>query len=161
MMVKKESMSRGEAVLGILTLCLGPLHLMLIIPNGIGLGYGGYSLWSYALSGLYMLTVLGTDCFMLCNGRFELARALRRYWGSSIITVALAVVLTHIPFPPLIDGAGMGGLLMLYTPYLIVVPVMEWLGFSADNFMLGCGYTAVFCIANWGICRFFVRDCGR
>lgn len=156
-MAEKGEMGRGEAVLGILTLCLGPLHLTLIIPNGVGVGYGSYSPWSYALTGLYMLIVLGTDCFMLCKGKFGLSRALRKYWVSSMIAAALAVLLTYIPFPPVIDGAGIGGLLMLYTPFLMVVPVMEWLGFTTDHFLLECGYTAAFCAVNWTVCRFFVR----
>ncbi|MCI8400189.1 MAG: hypothetical protein HFF90_12470 [Oscillibacter sp.] len=157
-MAEKGKMGRTEAVLGILTLCLGPLHLYLSWSNffnSIDKGYGhSYPALSYVLIGVYLLIVLGTDCFMLLKGRFEMARALRRYWGSSVIAVGLLLVI-HVSFPDSLAVI----FPMVYSPYVVLVPVIEWLGMPENAWWVS-GFVAAFCLVNWAVCRFCVRDCG-
>ena len=103
---------------------------------------------------VYLLIVLGTDCFMLLKGRFEMARALRRYWGSSVIAVGLLLVI-HVSFPDSLAVI----FPMVYSPYVVLVPVIEWLGMPENAWWVS-GFVAAFCLVNWAVCRFCVRDCG-
>lgn len=136
------------------------LHLYLSflnLANGIDKGYGhSFPVHSYVLIGVYLLIVLATDAFMLCQRRFEPAKALCRYWGSAFIAVALVLFLYFV-----MSGAAdmIKALSLLYAPCVVLRPLLEFLGITANESFDYVSVTAVgcFCLFNWAVCKFAVR----
>lgn len=87
-------MKRLEAWLCVFVTCLVPLHIYLSFLNvvsGIDKGYGHrYPARTYVLTAVYLLIVFSADAFFIRTGRFELAEALRRYWGFACAAILIA-----------------------------------------------------------------------
>lgn len=149
---------RLECILCFSVAGLVPLHLYLDLFNlthGIDKGYGhSFPMSSYVLIGVYLLIVLTTDIFMIRYRKFEVARALRKYWGSACIALIVAGVL-HFALDRLTE---ISFLCLLYAPFMVLVPLLELLGVPVYGHTSLFSVAAVggFCLMNWAICRFWV-----
>ena len=149
-----------EYILCFLNAGLILLHLYLDFFNlthGIDKGYGhSFPLCSYVLIGAYLLVVLATDIFMIRCRQFELCKTLRKYWGSACIALIVVGVL-HFALDRLME---ISFLCLLYTPFLVLVPLLEFLGVppSGETTLFSIAAVGAFCLFNWAVCRFAVKE---
>ena len=158
--MEETRLDRLECILCFLNAGLVLLHLYLDLFNlthGIDKGYGhSFPLRSYVLIGAYLLVVLTTDVFMIRYRKFELSRALRRYWGSACIALIVVGVL-HFAMDRLVE---ISFLCLLYAPFMVLVPLLEFLGVppSGETTLFSIAAVGGFCLFNWAVCRFAVKE---
>ena len=149
--MKETPKEKLEYILCCFVLLLIPLHLYLTFLNlfhGIDKGYGhSFPLRSYILIGLYLLILAAVDIFILVTGRFASARGLSRYWCSSLSALVASLFIFWF-FP---NASGLLLLLFLYSPLIILTPLLEYPGFPVMPHRLVI--TVLFCLLQWLICR--------
>ena len=152
--MKKLTTQQFESILLRLLILLIPLHMAgsyINAINSIDKGYGhSYSMATYILICLWLLVMLTADAFILINRHFICSKALSGYW--LISAIILAVVLAFIKTTDSVLIA----LLMLITPYGILFPLFEL--FFIDNTTISTLIVIIlFCVLNWGVCKFVPR----
>lgn len=158
--MEESRIDRLECTVIFLILGLLPLHLYLSfsnLVNGIEKGYGhSFPIRSYVWIGIYLLIVLASDAFMLRYRKFEASKELRRYWGSACIAL-IVVVVFHFALDSL---TGISFLCLLYAPFMVLVPILELLRVpvQGDTSLYSFAAVGTFCLVNWAICRFAVRE---
>ena len=158
--MEESRIDRLERAVIFLILGLLPLHLYLSfsnLVNGIDKGHGhSFPMGSYVLIGVYLMSVLASDVFMFRYGKFEASRALRRYW----LSACAAVVLVLFLYLSALENDAITLLCLLYSPYVVLVPLLELLeaGVEKNSGVFSLAAVGTFCLVNWAICRFAVRD---
>ena len=151
----QQSTRQIEKILSVLTLCLIPVHLVgswINSINSIDKGYGHtYPLETYALIGFYLLVVVAADLYILFRQQFVHLKGYLFYWGISSIIVFLSLLGLMI-----FDTYTIGPIIvvpLLATPYGILFPLAE-LFFIENSPTYYCFLILLFCLLNWGLCKF-------
>jgi len=140
--------------------------LFLIIPqfigsivngiNSIDKGYGhSYPVWTYVLIGLWLLVVMSADIFTLLFKRSPFRTTLQKYWGISLVILALLLISVNV-----LDTYQFGWVILLgffVTPYGILFPLLELC--FIDTTSLAIAIILVFCLLNWALCKHFQKQC--
>ena len=156
--MKKDRVERLEDILILGVALLLPLHGYLSISNfvnGIDKGYGhSYPPHAYVLIGAYLLIVFAIDGFLLWRRSFDPAEVLRKYWGSAFGATVLVLALRSAA-PGAWDGLKV--LCLLYTPYVVLAPLLEGLGTAVErSAAVQIGLLGGFCLLQWAVCKFSV-----
>ena len=153
--MEETRLERLEYILCFAVMGLVPLHLCLSVSNlanGIDKGYGhSYPLCAYVLIGLYLMIVLATDLFMICQRKLEAAKALRWYWFSACGAVVAALFL----YLTASEHDAVMLLSLLYSPYVVLTPLLELLEAGMEEYdgMVSLAAVGAFCLFNWAVCQ--------
>lgn len=157
--MKEGALEGLEVRLGVLTMCLLPLHLYVSILNlaytaDCGGGFD-YPVRSYVLSLLELGVFLAGDLFLVKNRRFLLSKELCRYWGVCCVMSLLMVLLSQCHS----EAAGLLLIPALVTPYFQLLPLLRWLGVSISVLPLsGIAAVGLLSALQWGLFRYFSRQ---
>jgi len=142
-----------------ITLFLFILQFIGSIVNGlhsIDKGYGhSYPVWTYVLIGLWLLVVMSADIFTLLFKRSPFRTTLQKYWGISLVILALLLISVNV-----LDTYQFGWVILLgffVTPYGILFPLLELC--FIDTTSLAIAIILVFCLLNWALCKHFQKQC--
>ncbi len=71
-----------------------------------------------------------------------------------------AVVLALFLYLSALENDAITLLCLLYSPYVVLVPLLELLeaGVEKNSGVFSLAAVGTFCLVNWAICRFAVRD---
>lgn len=157
--MKESGLERLECTLCFAVMGLIPLHLYLSasnLVNSIDKGYGhSFPLGAYVLIGVYLLIVLAADLFIIRRRKFEAANALRWYWLSACAAVAVGLFLHLTAWEQ--DAVLL--LSLLYSPYVVLTPLLERLGAGMEEHagVVSLAAVGAFCLFNWAVCRLAAR----
>ena len=80
----------------------------------------------------------------------NLTHGVDKGYGHSFPTGSYVTVIAAVD---LFFGDSLISIELLFTPYMILYPLLEWVGISNDRF--AAIVVSLFGMINWGICKFF------
>ena len=108
---------------------IGCIFLMLLIPLRV---YGCYLNLTHGVDKGYGHS-FPTGSYVIVGIYLSVIAAVDLFFSDSLISIEL-----------------------LFAPYMILYPLLEWVGISNDRFAVIV--VSLFGMINWGICKFFLRS---